>query len=180
MKSEISYKLKIIGAKKLLAKTCVVKGCGRGFGESLIVAACDYNFSLKCAAKSGLCCVVVYNAMIVYYMTWVIIIPIGFVGETHEYLYESKPVIMGTRNNEAHSVQYLNFRTRGEGSKKSRYFVDASIRLQYMIPPTKELSIQGSFLGSKGSCRRCWNSPTGLGVADSSSEERGVLSKELL
>lgn len=52
--------------------------------------------------------------------------------------------------------------------------------LQYMMPPTNELSIQGSALGSKGSCRRCWNSPTGLGVADSSSEERGVLAKELL
>ena len=53
--------------------------------------------------------------------------------------------------------------------------------LQYMMPPTNELSIQGSALGSKGSWRRCWNSPTGLGVAaDSSSEERGVLSKELL
>ena len=51
MKPEISYELKIIGAKKLLARTCCgvrTEEGGQGWG---FVAACDYNFSLKCAAK---------------------------------------------------------------------------------------------------------------------------------
>ena len=47
VKPEISYELKIIGAKKLLAIGLVVR-VGRGF-----VAASDYNFFLKCAAKEG-------------------------------------------------------------------------------------------------------------------------------
>ena len=86
MKPEISYKLKIIGAKKLPAKTSGVRG---SMGKSLLMLLLLVTtFLNKMCGKSRL----VYTGLRSF--LW------NCLGKTLEYLHERNPVIMGTQKND--------------------------------------------------------------------------------
>ena len=111
MKPEISYKLKIIGAKKLLAKTCVAKGWAGDrccLWLQFLIEMCGKERLVLCTMQ-WLCTKWLGSSLF----------QLDLLGKSHEYLNENNPVIMGTRNNESHIGQYLNFRKRGGGKLKN-------------------------------------------------------------